>query len=140
MRQKHLVRMGMIKTIAKNTFRKIFKNLALDEELNCPVEEVQIVISFENGEHRYDVYKNFKRVKQIQLDNYVGAVVDFTGGTSVIETTIAQSGAKYAKECNGRVDDISIVMRNKVDGLPDCALMNGSSRVRKIDIENEFLN
>ncbi|MDP2778614.1 MAG: hypothetical protein Q8O48_13325, partial [Anaerolineales bacterium] len=99
--------MGMIKTIAKNTFRKIFKNLAIDDDLNCPVEEVQIVISFENGEHRYDVYKNFQKVKRINLDDYVGAVFDFTGGTSVIETTIAQSGAKYAKECDSSVDDIS---------------------------------
>ena len=57
MNLKRLVSMGMIKTIAKNTFRKIFKNLALDEDLNCPVEDVQIVISFENVEHRFERQK-----------------------------------------------------------------------------------
>lgn len=129
----------MVKFLAKKTFNKIFANIA--KELGEPVANIQIGIYYKDGVHKFEVFRKFIREKDIELDDYVGGAVDFSGGTAVIEATIAQSGPKYAKEIGCEVSDVKIIMQhNEKSGLPDTVLLNGKTKVRKIDIEKEFLN
>lgn len=130
--------MGMVKYLAKNTFKKIFRNLAA--ELECPESAVQIGIYFIDGAPKFYAFKNMIKIKEIELDDYCGSVVDFTGGTAVIQATIAQSGPKYARELSAPITDVSVIMRHRDDALPDAVLLNGNVKARKIDIEQEFLN
>lgn len=129
--------MGIVKSIAKRSFGKIFKNLSAD--LDCPISDVKIGITFKDGVHAFGAYKGRDFVKGIKLDDYVGSVVDFSGGTSVVETTIAQSGPRYAKECEASIDDIEIIMQNNDNSLPDAVLLCMNKKIRRIDIEKEFL-
>lgn len=142
--------MGMVSFLAKKIFNKIFTNLA--KELDAPVGDIQIGIYYANNKHKFEVYQKkeseinpgtmaFVKIKDIELDDYVGACVDFSGGTAVVEATIAQSGPKYAKELGCATDDISIIMQyNELKGIPDAVLLNAKTKVRKIDIEEEFLS
>ena len=74
------------------------------------------------------------------MGDYVGGVIDWSGGTAVIETTIAQSGAAYSKELAVPVDSIKIIMAYKKDHLPDAVLMSEGKKVRNVDIQKEFLS
>lgn len=131
--------MGMVSFLAKKIFDKIFTNLA--KSLDQTVDKVQIGIRWENSAPKYEAYISFKKIKEIELDDYVGSVVDFSGGTAVVESTIAQSGPKYAKQLGVAIEDVSIIMQhNAKTRIPDAVLMNGKAKVRKIDIESEFLN
>ena len=130
--------MGAVTFIAKNTFKKIFKNLA--EELESPVSGVQIGICYNEGVHKFEAYIDFKKIKDINPEDYIGTVVDLTGGITVIEATIAQSIPRYAKELECSPDEVNVIMRY-VDGkLPDAVLLRGTEKIRKIDIEQEFLS
>lgn len=141
--------MGMVSFLAKKIFNKIFHNLAA--ELEDKVENIQLGIYYANGSQKYEVLQKqaskncpgtmaFVKVKDIDLDDYCGSVVDFSGGTAVIEATIAQSGPKYAREIGCSVGDVNIIMQyNATSGIPDAVLMNAKAKVRKIDIIQEFL-
>lgn len=127
-----------VKAIAKNVFKKIFKNLA--EELQLPVEQVQIGLSFENGVHKFHAYKNFKIEKQIDLEDYVGTVIDLSGGIQAIEMTICQCGPRYAKEIGCNIDDVKVIFKHRDGDLPAAVLLNGAVKIRNIDINAEFLS
>jgi hypothetical protein len=129
--------MSHITTITRNTFNKVFKNLA--NELNTMIENIQLGISYKEGNQSFTAYKNFKLEKQIMLGDYVGAAIDWSGGTVIIESTIAQAGAKYAKEFNTPIDNIKVIMQYNNGELPNAVLLNNNEKVRKIDIETEFL-
>lgn len=129
--------MSHITTVARNTFNKVFKNLA--KELNTIVENIQLSIQYKEGKQIFVVYKNFKAEKEITLGDWCGAVIDWSGGSVIIESTIAQGGAKYAKEFNTPIDNIQVIMQYNNGELPMAVLMNANQKVRKIDIETEFL-
>lgn len=127
-----------VKFIAKNIFKKIFKNLA--EELESPVDSVQVGLYFEEGVHKFEAYKNFKREKDIDLEDYCGTVVDLSGGLQVIEMTISQSGPRFAKEIGCEVDEVKVIFKNRDGDLPLAVLMRGDKKVRNVDINAEFLS
>jgi len=130
--------MSFITHLAKTSLNKIFKNLAND--MGVEVGSVQLGIYYDKaGNQKYCGYKDMVREKDIELDDYVGASFDFSGGTEVIKTTIAQAGAGYAKELKAPISDIKIIMAYREKGLPAAALMNGGAKVRSIDIEKDFL-
>lgn len=130
--------MSHIAHIVKNTFIKVFKNLAA--ELGTMVENIQIGIYYEGGTQKYRVYKDMVAVKEFAIGEYCGMIIDMTGGTQMIETTIAQGGAKYAQELKCNIDEIKIIMKHKNESLPDAVLMKGAEKVRGIDIAKEFLS
>lgn len=130
--------MGIVGSIAKRTFNKIFKNLAIEMDEN--VANIQLGIYYVGGSHKFEVFRNFVKEKDIDIDDYCGAVVDFSGGTAVIGATIAQAGPKYAKEMSCSIGDVNIIMQFKDKELPTAVLLNGKTKFRKIDIDKEFLS
>lgn len=130
--------MSAVGIITRNTFNKIFKNLAV--ELSTTPEKIQLGIYYEGGNQKFEVYQNFKKEKDIEIDDYCGAVLDFSGGTEIIKSTIAQAGAGYAKELNTKIDFIKIVMQYKENSIPNAVLVIEGKKVRSINIEEEFLN
>lgn len=134
--------MGMVSHLAKNAFNKIFKNLA--KELGEPVENIQIGIYYPDG-CKYEAYKNFEKVKDIDLDAYTGMGIDFTGGTAAIDMTISQAGPAFAKELSEKlnrevsVSGINIIMKYCEGKLPLAVLLCDGQKQRVIDIEKEFL-
>ena len=130
--------MSAVGNIAKNTFKKVFVNLA--KELSCKEENIQLGIAYVGGKHQFEAYKDMRKEKNITLDKYVGYAIDFTGGTHVIEATIAQAGTNFAKTLECPVDDIKIVMAYNKDGMPKAVLMRGQEKIRMIDIEKEFIS
>ena len=139
--------MGHVTFLAKKSFNKIFKNLA--DELGEDVNNVLIGICYENGEQKYEAYKKtdtgFERLKNIDLNDYCGMVLDLSGGTSAIDATIASSGPRFAKEVSEKtgkeigVDDIEILMRYNNGEIPKAVLMADNKKQRDINIEQEFL-
>ena len=129
--------MSALTHIAGNTFRKVFINLA--KEMEVAVEQVQLGIYYKNGNHVYEAYKDFKKEKDIDLGDYVGTIIDFSGGTEIINMTIAQAGVKYASGLGCDASSINIIMRYKKDSLPEAVLLKDGAKVRDIDIDNEFL-
>ena len=130
--------MSTISNIVKNTFGKVFLNLA--KEMNVPVEKIQLGIYYDKGLQKYEVYNQFKKEKDFEIGDYVGMVIDFSGGTAVIETTISQGGSRYSKELNVPIDAIKIIMAYKKDCLPDAVLMAEGKKIRNLDINQEFLS
>ena len=134
----------MLKFLAKKSFAKIFKNLAA--EMNEPVSNVQIGITYSLGSHKYFAYRAFKKEKEITLDDYCGAITDLSGGTQVIEATIAQAGPKYAKEMSQKyakevfTDKVAVIMAHKDGDFPMAVLLHEGKKERNIDIEREFLS
>ena len=127
----------MIISLCRKTFIKVFKNLA--KEMNVDISNVQLGICY-NGKTTYEAYNNLKKVKDIELDDYVGGIIDFSGGTEVIKSTISQACITYSKELKCRREDINIIMQYNNDKLPNAVLLCENKKVRKIDIEVEFLN
>ncbi len=123
--------------LTKRTFGRIFKNLA--KELNVEVSKVFIGIKYRGGAHYYMAYLDFVEVKEIKLDSYTGAVVDWSGATALVEATIVQAGAAYARELEAPIDDLCIVLRHREDEIPAAVLLNNMKKVRDINIEDEFL-
>lgn len=135
--------MGMVAHLAKNAFKKIFKNLA--KELQEPVENIQLGIYYPDG-CKFEAYKNFEKVKDIALDSYIGRAIDFTGGTAAIEMTIAEAGPRFVKELSEKlnrevsVGEVNIIMKYNEDKLPIAVLLCDGQKQRVINIETEFLN
>ncbi|KKS77125.1 MAG: hypothetical protein UV51_C0010G0030 [Candidatus Woesebacteria bacterium GW2011_GWC1_42_9] len=130
--------MSHITYLAKKTFNKIFNNLG--KELNEDVTNIQLGICYKSGQHFYEAYSNFKKVKNIVLGDYVGAVIDFSGGTEMIDSTIVQSGTTFSKNLNCPLDDISIIMRYRKDQFPESVLLVNGKKEREINIEKDFFN
>ncbi len=135
----------MLTRIIKNTFVKIFNNLA--KEQNTIADNIQIEITFSKGTPDYKAYFDFNVVKNdngkdklITLDEYVNNImIDLSGGVQAIEIIIGQSGVKYAKELNCDKKDIRVILGYAgSDKLPLGVLMKNNNKVRRIDIENEF--
>ena len=124
--------------MAKNTFNKVFKNLAA--ELKTDPSKIQLGIYYDQGNHKYEFYNEMKRVREFDLEDYVGAAIDWSGGTAVIESTIAQAGANYAKELSAPIDEIKIVMAYRENMMPQAVLLVRSAKIRTIDIEKDFLS
>ena len=135
--------------LVKKTFIKIFKNLS--EELSVTPSDIQLGIVFVNGTQGYEAYKNFEKVKDIDISDYVGTVIDFSGGTELIKATIGQAGSTYSKRLKCDIKDVSIVMQYKQDDFPDTVLLqdkvveiNGKGdikekvKIRNINISTEF--
>ena len=130
--------MSFVGHIAKNTFNKVFINLG--KELGVEPGNVQLGIYYdEAGNQKFCGYKNMVLEKDIDFEDYTGAVFDFSGGTEVIKSTIAQAGAGYASEYKVPITEIKIVMAYRAKELPLAVLMNGGKKERVIDIEAEFL-
>ena len=99
--------------------------------------------------HKYEAYKksghSFEKVKEIELDDYCGAIMDLSGGSAAIDATIAQSGPRFARELSEKLgkeittNDVSILMKYAKDALPQAVLMTGTEKHRSINIEQEFL-
>mgnify|MGYP001569159092 CR=1 FL=1 len=130
-------KMSVASTIVKNTFEKIFTNLV--KEMDAPVGKLLIGIYYHKGQQRFEVFNHLKKEKDIDISEYCGALIDWSGGSIIIETTIAQAGAKYAKELSVDSDDIKIIMQYKEKCLPNAVLMAKGEKVRNINIEREFL-
>ncbi len=128
----------MVTTLCRNTFNKIFKNLA--EEMNTDIAKACLGICYHKGGASYEAYNNLTKVKDIEIDDYVGAVIDFSGGTEVIKATINQAGTNYAKEFDCSPESISIIMQYNEGKLPNAVLMKDNLKIRNINIEKEFLN
>ena len=143
--------MSMTTTLVRKTFKKVFTNLS--KELEDDIMNIQLGIFYNNKEAdaKYEVFKNFEQVvevddtgketkKLIELGDYVGAVIDFSGGTQIIELTIAQSGVRYAKELCCDINEINIILAYKNDKeLPNAMLCKNYEKVRKINIGEELL-
>lgn len=129
--------MGVISIIAKKMFKKIFTNIAL--ELDVKPENIQLGIYYENGSHKFEAFKNHVKEKDVDIDDYCGSIVDFSGGTAIIGATIAQAGPRYAKEMGCSIGDVNIVMQYQEKTLPLAVLLNGKTKFRTIDISKEFL-
>lgn len=133
----------MVAHLAKNAFKKIFKNIA--SEFEVPVENVQLGIYYTEG-CKFEAYKNFEKVKDITLDAYIGRAIDFTGGTAAIEMTIAEAGPRFVKELSEKLKrevalgSVNIIMKYNDDKLPVAVLLCDGEKQRVINIENEFLN
>ena len=130
--------MSAMSNMAKNTFNKVFKNLAA--ELKTDPSKIQLGIYYDQGNHKYEFYNEMKRVREFDLEDYVGAAIDWSGGTAVIESTIAQAGANYAKELSAPIDEIKIVMAYRENMMPQAVLLVRSAKIRTIDIEKDFLS
>lgn len=130
--------MSFKSNIVKNTFEKVFTNLA--KEMNLPVEKIQLGIYYdEKGNQKYEVYNHFKKEKDIDIDSYIPGVIDWSGGSALIETTIAQSGAMYAKELSVPINSIKIIMAYNKNYLPDTVLMAEGKKIRNVNIGKEIL-
>ena len=144
--------MSAASTIVKNTFEKVFTNLA--KKNDTPVEKTVIQIYYEKGVQKYNWFDgrgngwsewiangctDKKKEKDFEIDEYTGTLLDWSGGTAILETTIAQAGAKYAKELNSEIDGIKIIMEYKKDSLPNAVLFSNEQKVRNVNIEKEFL-
>lgn len=130
--------MSAVSTIAKNTFNKIFKNLA--KEHNTEPGKIQLGIFYDGGQNKFEFYNEMKRVGEFDIDDYVGAVIDWSGGSEVIKSTIAQAGANYSKELSVSINEIKIIMAYRENLMPQAVLMISGVKKRSIDIETEFLN
>lgn len=130
---------GHIKFLVKRAFNTVFENLAKD--LNEDVLKIQLGICFKGGSHVYEAFSNFSKVKDINLDEYFGVMMDLSGGASAIDQTICQAGPVYAKEFDCPVDDISIIFQWKdKDSLPKAVILKAGAKARALDIEQEFLS
>lgn len=125
-------------TLCKNTFNKIFKNLA--SELDTEINHAYLGICYKTTGAVYEAYKTGKKIKDIEIDDYVGAIIDFSGGTEIIKATINQAGNNYAKELNCNPDSVKVIMQYNNGALPNAVLMKDNLKVRNINIEKEFLN
>lgn len=129
--------MGAAVGIVKNTFEKIFNNLS--KEIGEPVSNIQLGIYYTpEGSQKYEVYRQYKKEKDIEIGNYVGTLIDWSGGTAVIDATIAQAGAGYAKELGKPIELINIIMQHVKGKLPNAVLMVDGKKERNIDV-NDFL-
>lgn len=130
--------MGMSSNIVKKTFITVFNNISKD--INAPVEKIQLGIYYdEKGLQKYEVYNHFKKEKDIDINDFIPGVIDWSGGSALIESTIAQSGAKYAKELNEAIHKIKIIMAYHKDSLPYAVLLVDGKKIRNINIEKEIL-
>ncbi|HRG36901.1 MAG TPA: hypothetical protein PK289_00055 [Bacteroidia bacterium] len=123
---------GHIKFLVKRAFNTIFENLAKD--LKEDVSKIQLGICFKGGGHMYEAYVNFSKVKDINLDEYFGAMMDLSGGAAAIDQTICQAGPVYAKEFDCPVDDISIVFQWREKELPKAVILKAGAKARALDI------
>ncbi len=131
--------MSHLTSLVINKLDEVFNNMAV--ELKCPVELIQVVISFPNGGHRYDIYKDFEEVKTgISLDDYGSTAIDWSGSLILIDATLAQSGGKLAKECEADINDIKVVLKHREGDIPDAVLLCKNRRVRRIDINKEYIS
>lgn len=129
--------MSHVQYLAKKTFGKIFQNLA--KELGEKVENIQIGIVYENGQPVYEAYRNFKKEKNIDLGDYVGTVVDWSGGTSMIGATIAQAGILYKEHYKCAPEDLNIIMKYpKENDFPEAVLLLKGKKEKEINIATEF--
>lgn len=126
--------MSHVKFIAKNTFNKIFKNLAKDFKED--VSKIQLGICFPEGKRKYEAFLELKKQKDIEMESYLGI---FDVGIHAIEATIANAGAAYCKELGCKPDEINIIMQYNNGQLPVAVLLKNNQKVRNIDIEKEFL-
>lgn len=124
-----------ISHICKNIFNKIFKNLA--EELNIDIADIQIGILFENGISVYEVYNKFTKVKNIELSDYCN-IMDLLVGIEVINSTINQAGAGYAKELNCDIKCINVILQYNGGKMPNAILLKDNDKIRNIDIQQDF--
>lgn len=132
-------RPSTIKTLVRGAFNTIFENLAKD--LNEDVLKIQLGICFKSGGHVYEAFSNFSKVKDINIDEYFGVMMDLSGGGAAIDQTICQAGPVYAKEFDCPIDDISIIFQWKSkDSLPKAVILKAGAKARALDIEQEFLS
>lgn len=130
--------MSAVSTIVKNTFGKVFNNLA--KEMNVPVENLQLGIYYVAGLQKYEVYNQFKREKEIDdFGSYCGTIIDWSGGSAIIESQITTAGIMFSKELKCNIDSIKIIMAYKKDSLPNTVLLQDMKKVRSINIEKELL-
>lgn len=128
--------MSAVSGLVAKTFNKIFKKVA--EELNEPVENIQLGIYYVGSSFKYEAYRNFVKEKDIELDNYLNILE--IGLSSTIDSTIGQAGPRFAKECECEMSNINIIMKYREGELPAAVLMAKEQKVRLVDIETEFLN
>ena len=136
---------SLILTMVKNTFAKVFINLA--KELNTEPEKVQLELTFPNGACVYKACNDYQKVKdengkekQICMDDYCGSALglDLSGGTQTIATIINQSGVTYANELKCDKKEVRVILGYKQDSLPLAGLMRREEKIRTINIEKEF--
>lgn len=111
--------MSIVQSMAKNTCQNIFKNMFNDVKTTMPdvkLENLQLGIYYENGQHFYGIYINNNRIKQIQLSKFVGAV----DKSSIIDATVAQLGTQYAKKLNCNLDSILIILNYNPNNSIKC--------------------
>lgn len=128
--------MSHVAYIARTTFEKVFNNLS--KELNEPVENIQLGICYKNGKQVYEAYRNFKHEKDIDLGDYVGTLIDWSGGTTMIDATIAQAGINYKEHFKCAPEDVNVIMRFRKNKFPEAVLLLNGKKEKEIDIETEF--
>ena len=137
--------MSAASVITKKTFNKIFNNLSA--KVNQPLDNLKIGIFYENGEPKYYAYSGVDRIQvhpekdQWNFDpkNFIGTMIDWSGGTEVIKATIEQAGQRYSKEYDCSVDDVSIIMKPNDGKLPLAVLLVNNEKKQEIDIKQDFL-
>lgn len=128
-------------TLVENSFKKIFKNVA--KELFTLPENIQLGIYYTEGVHKYMAYKNFTEGMEIKLEDYMDVITASLAGGS-IDAGMANGGQRYAAEMSKALDrevsvnEVSVLMCYKNEGMPRAVLMCAGQKVREIDIEKEF--
>lgn len=128
--------MSHVQFLARKTFGKIFKNLA--KEMNEEVQNIQIGICYKNSQQVYEAYRNFNKEKDINLANYVGTIVDWSGGTAMIDATVAQAGIMYQNKFKCNPEDLNLIMKYKEGSFPEAVLLLKGKKEKEINIETEF--
>ena len=128
--------MSHVQFLARKTFDKIFKNLA--KEMNEDVHNIQIGICYKNSQQVYEAYRHFKKEKDIELGNYVGTIIDWSGGTSMIDATIAQAGITYQNQFKCASEDLNVIMKHNEGYFPVAVLLLKGKKEKEINIETEF--
>lgn len=136
-----------ISNITKETFRKLFQNVAA--EMETPVAEIQLCFYFPDSEWKLAAFKNLIYVKLIAFDDYIEKITlaNFlddvllkTVGANKIKTIINKSGVMYAGELCCDAKEIRIFLSDNGDNFPKAVLLQKEKRIRRIDIEKEIIH
>jgi hypothetical protein len=123
------------KTQTRTTFNQIFTKLA--EELDIPMNDLQIGIEFRNGQTIYypyvgkdKIYIEENHARNIDLEDYIpNAIVN--GWAALIDLFIKNLAVKFANDAQTEQENITIFLK------PDLALFEGKI-IFKWDLPTEL--
>jgi len=133
--------MGYIETQTENILSKAIKRFAKDSDKKP--SDIQIIIQKTGVDIlRYSLFRNYKRVKNLDYLDILGMKIDLLGTQESAKIYIGACISKYAKELNCKEIDIQLIIYSKDNdnAKPSISLYKEWNFVQFIKLSEIFEN